>query len=87
MTTGQPDRLDRIEALVERNAQAIAKLESDLEKKSDQWDERYFQLTRDTLGTAKTIIVTAGVVVIFSPVLQALSPAIEKIVVKLLGGE
>lgn len=80
MTTAPPDRLDRIEALVEANAKAI----SELKAESQKWDERFFQLTQDTLGTAKTIIVTAGIVVIFSPILQALAPAIEKIVARVL---
>ncbi len=41
-----------------------------------RWDERFFQLTRDNVVTSRTIIVTAGTVVLFSPVLQALAPAI-----------
>ncbi|NCJ05342.1 hypothetical protein GS597_02195 [Synechococcales cyanobacterium C] len=73
--------------LITKNTEAIAELKDDLKAESRKWDERYFQLTRDTLGTAKTIIVTAGTVVILSPLLQALSPAIEKIVTRLLGGQ
>jgi len=87
MTAAQPDRLDRLEALVEANTVNLAKLEARLEKQAERWDERYFQLTRDTLGTAKTIIVTAGTVVILSPLLQALSPAIKELVVRLMGGQ
>lgn len=80
----EPSRLDRIEALVEANAKSINQLEADLKAESRKWDERYFQLTRDTLGTAKTIIVTAGTVTILSPLLQALSPAIKELVIRLL---
>jgi type IV secretory pathway component VirB8 len=87
MTTSN-DRLDRIEANLElisnnvaKNTEAIEKLSADVAR----WDERFFQLSRDNLTIARTIIITAGTVVILSPVLQALAPAIETVVTRLLG--
>ncbi len=98
MTTSN-DRLDRIEALVERNSEAIDKLTADISQLSEdvkrwdnrlseeikRWDDRFFQFSRDNLTIARTIIITAGTVVILSPVLQALAPAIETVVSRFLG--
>jgi hypothetical protein len=75
------DRLSRIEALVEKNSQAIDRLTEDVKR----WDDRFFQLSRDNLMISRTVIITAGTVVIISPVLQALAPAIETVVSRLLG--
>lgn len=76
MTTNQPDRLSRIEELVQKNAEAISRLE----QKVDKLETQFFQLSRDNLSIARTIIITAGTVTILSPLLQALSPAIETLV-------
>lgn len=75
------EELDRIEALVKANAEAI----SALEKKVEKWDERLFQLNQNGYRTSLAIIITAGGVVIFSPVLQALSPVLEQIAQKTFG--
>jgi lysine/ornithine N-monooxygenase len=87
MTTSN-DRLDRIEANLElisnnvaKNTEAIEKLSADVAR----WDERFFQLSRDNLIIARTIIITAGTVVILPPVLQSFAPAIETVVTRLSG--
>jgi len=59
----------------------------DLKAEVLRWDERFFQFTRNNLGTARTIIITAGSVVILSPVLQALAPAVQSVVTRLLGAD
>lgn len=71
-------RLDRIEKLVEKNAEVSARHEKELEK----LEALFLQLSRDNLAIARTIIVTAGTVTILSPLLQAISPAIQTIVSK-----
>jgi MerR family transcriptional regulator, repressor of the yfmOP operon len=63
-------RLDRIERLVEANAQQIEKLSTDLADESKKWDERFFQLSRDTLNFSRNIIVTAAVVAVLAPILR-----------------
>jgi hypothetical protein len=59
----------------------------DLKTEVERWDERFFQFQRDNLTTARTIIITAGSVVILSPVLQAFAPAIQSVVTRLVGGD
>lgn len=91
MTT-TPDR----EPTLADIAQQISELQVDIEKRFEEsrqelkseverWDERFFQFQRDNLTTARTIIITAGSVVILSPVLQALAPAIQTVVSRLVG--
>ncbi|HEY9887810.1 MAG TPA: hypothetical protein V6D02_05375 [Candidatus Obscuribacterales bacterium] len=58
----------------------------ELRNEVERWDERFFQFTRDNLTTARTIIVTAGAVIILSPVLQAFTPAIQALVSRFMGG-
>ncbi|PSR17957.1 hypothetical protein C8255_09930 [filamentous cyanobacterium CCP3] len=87
MTTN-PDREPTLADVVEQ----ITALRSDLEQSRqelksevERWDERFFQFQRDNLTTARTIIITAGSVVILSPVLQAFAPAIQTVVSRLAG--
>lgn len=87
MTTSN-DRLDRFEALVQRNSEAMDKLIADISQLSEdtkRWDERFFPFSRDNLSIAHTVIITAGTVVVLSPVLQALAPATETVLSRLLG--
>lgn len=81
--TATPDReptlndvIERIDHLTAEVSQVRAELKSEVIRQ----DDRFFQLSRDNLGTARAIIVTAGTVVILSPVLQALAPAIKALV-------
>jgi MerR family transcriptional regulator, repressor of the yfmOP operon len=66
-------RLDRITTIseantlsIEANTLSIAKLEAE----SKKWDERFFQLSRDTLNFSRNIIVTAAVVTVVAPLLK-----------------
>jgi hypothetical protein len=81
MSLSQPDRLDRIEALVEANARAIAELKED----STGWSGRFFQMNRDYEQTSRAIIYTIGTVMIFSPVIRAiLTPVFDNLATRLL---
>jgi septal ring factor EnvC (AmiA/AmiB activator) len=95
--TATPDREPTLADIAQqinelRNiSQQISELRADLEQSRqdlkaevERWDERFFQFTRDNLTTARTIIITAGSVVILSPVLQAFAPAIQTVVKRLL---
>jgi ABC-type lipoprotein release transport system permease subunit len=57
----------------------------ELKTEVERWDESFFQFQRDNLTTARTIIITAGSVVILSQVLQAFAPAIQTVVSRLAG--
>ena len=65
----------------------LEQLRQELRTEVERWDERFFQFTRDNLGTSRAIIITAGSVVILSPVLQAFAPAIQSVAARLLGAD
>ena len=76
MTTNPPeptDRLDRIERnleiLTERGNQINERVDK-LAAESEKWDERFFQLIRDTLNFSRSVIVTAAVAAVLIPVLR-----------------
>jgi radical SAM superfamily enzyme YgiQ (UPF0313 family) len=60
----------------------IEESEKKLEQEIKRWDERFFNFTKDNLGITRTIIITAGVVTIFSPFVQALAPTIKELTVR-----
>jgi len=86
--TATPDREPTLADIAQQISELRADLEQsrqDLKAEVERWDERFFQFTRGNLSTARTIIITAGSVVILSPVLQAFAPAIQTVVNGLLG--
>jgi hypothetical protein len=71
------DRLDRIERNLEvltgqvsQLTQDVDKLRTDLAAESKKWDDRFFQLSRDTLNFSRNVIVTAGIVAVLVPALR-----------------
>jgi MerR family transcriptional regulator, repressor of the yfmOP operon len=41
-----------------------------IDKQQEKWDERFFQLSQDTLNFSRDVIVTAAVVAVLAPVLK-----------------
>lgn len=67
------DRLNRIEELLGDLAEKQSTTQQQVEKlvaESEKWDERFFQLSRDTLNFSRNVIVTAAVVAVLVPVLR-----------------
>jgi predicted PurR-regulated permease PerM len=75
-------RFDRLEERIEKIESRIELSEAKLAEEVKRWDERFFNFTKDNLGITRTIIITAGVVTIFSPFVQALAPAIKELTVR-----
>ncbi|MBF2096809.1 MAG: hypothetical protein IGQ88_00305 [Gloeomargaritaceae cyanobacterium C42_A2020_066] len=48
----------------------VQQLENRLETEVKRWDERFFQLTRDTLNFTRNVLITAAVVVVLAPLLR-----------------
>ena len=92
MTTNQPsneptlaDVIEQIQELKTELREGLEANRKELREEVERWDERFFQFTRDNLNTSRTFIITAGSVVVLSPVLQALAPAIQTVISRLLG--
>lgn len=90
MTSAQPDRLDRLESLLEQliNDQKstntrldkidgdITGFKQDLKDTSIKFDA-YVKASDGMTRMATTIIITAGTVTLLAPVLQAVAPTIR----------
>ncbi len=83
MTAAQPDRLDRIEAIVERNSLAIDKLTKDIDRISTDIDKQreeskdmgsrfgyYQQSTQAIVNLAFSLIASATISVFITVVLK-----------------
>jgi hypothetical protein len=76
MTPTQPDRLDRIEELVERNSAAIEKLTLDIDKLLDESKDLstrfgyYQQSTQAIVNLAFSLIASATISVFITVVLK-----------------
>lgn len=70
---GINQRLGHLEVEVEFLKTEVGQVKADLSlstQRMDKWEERFFQLSRDNLITARTVIVAAASVVIFGSLLQ-----------------
>lgn len=76
MTADQPDRLDRIEALVEKNSVAIEKLTRDIDLQREEAKELglrfgyYQQSTQAVINLAFSLIASATISVFITIVLK-----------------
>ncbi len=50
-----------------------------LQQEVDRWDERFFQLSRDTLGFTRTVVTVAAVVAVLIPLLKDVAPLVIEI--------
>jgi hypothetical protein len=73
-------RLDLSDQNTQLILQRFDKLETDQVKLEKEWNEKFFQLSRDTLNFSRNIIVTAAVVAVVAPLLrESLTFALELI--------
>ncbi|MCS6958739.1 MAG: hypothetical protein RMK91_01650 [Pseudanabaenaceae cyanobacterium SKYGB_i_bin29] len=65
----------------------IKSLSDRLDTEVKRWDERFFQLSKDTLVFTRTVITTAAIVAVLTPIILKLvdSPLFTKAIGKLLG--
>ncbi|OWY69008.1 hypothetical protein B7486_23245 [cyanobacterium TDX16] len=76
------NQISQTNSKIDRLEERIESSEAKLAEEVKRWDERFFNFTKDSLGITRTIIITAGVVTIFSPFVQALAPAIKELTVR-----
>ncbi len=68
---------EKVNQVSEKVDQVSGKVD-DLVAKSATWDDRFFQLSRDTLNFSRNVIVTAAVIAVITPTLrEALSATLE----------
>lgn len=52
----------------------IKQIREEFQQEVKRWDERFFQLSRDTLGFTRTVVTTAAVVAVLIPLLKDVAP-------------
>lgn len=68
--TSLTDVLNRLDQLETQLSNRVDQLEAKLDTEVKRWDERFFQLTRDTLNFTRNGLITAAVVVVLAPLLR-----------------
>jgi hypothetical protein len=60
--------LRRLDAKIQELKQELKQeVKADIDELDKRWNERFFQLSRETLGFARNVIVTAAVVAVLVP--------------------
>jgi uncharacterized protein (DUF3084 family) len=68
---------ERIAKAAERIANAeerVARAEERLEAEVKRWDERFFQLSRDTLNFTRNVVTVAAITAVLIPLLRDVAP-------------
>lgn len=61
--------VEQLSSDVERLSSDIERSNETLSAETQKWDERFFQLSRDTLNFSRNVIITAAVVAVLAPIL------------------
>jgi hypothetical protein len=64
------DRLERLEQKLDADIQR-------LDERTDKWEERFLQLSKDNLAISRTVIIAAATVVIFGSLLDKAEILVE----------
>jgi MerR family transcriptional regulator, repressor of the yfmOP operon len=62
--------VEQLSSDVERLSSEIERSNETLSAETQKWDERFFQLSRDTLNFSRNVIITAAVVAVLAPILR-----------------
>jgi uncharacterized protein (DUF3084 family) len=62
------------EERIARAEERIAKAEERLEAEVKRWDERFFQLSRDTLNFTRNVVTIAAITAVLIPLLRDVAP-------------
>ncbi len=69
------------EERIARAEERVAKAEERLEAEVKRWDERFFQLSRDTLNFTRNVVTIAAITAVLIPLLPDVAP----LLIELLG--
>lgn len=59
---------------------AVERIETKLEGEVKRWDERFYQLSRDTLNFTRNVVVIAAVTAVLIPLLRDVTPLVLEII-------
>ncbi|MFS8901869.1 hypothetical protein NW845_10935 [Synechococcus sp. H60.2] len=68
------ERIARAEERIANAEERVAKAEERLEAEVKRWDERFFQLSRDTLSFTRNVVTIAAITAVLIPLLRDVAP-------------
>ncbi|MFS8860196.1 hypothetical protein [Synechococcus sp. H60.4] len=68
------ERIARAEERIANAEERVAKAEERLEAEVKRWDERFFQLSRDTLNFTRNVVTIAAITAVLIPLLRDVAP-------------
>jgi uncharacterized protein (DUF3084 family) len=68
------ERIAKAEERIARAEERIAGAEERLEAEVKRWDERFFQLSRDTLNFTRNVVTIAAITAVLIPLLRDVAP-------------
>ncbi|MEN9259565.1 MAG: hypothetical protein Q6L60_01260 [Thermostichus sp. HHBFW_bins_43] len=73
------ERIAQTEERIARTEERIARTEERIEAEVKRWDERFFQLSRDTLNFTRNIVTIAAVTAVLIPLLKDVAPLVVEL--------
>jgi septal ring factor EnvC (AmiA/AmiB activator) len=68
------ERIAKAEERIAKAEERIAGAEERLEAEVKRWDERFFQLSRDTLNFTRNVVTIAAITAVLIPLLRDVAP-------------
>ncbi len=73
------ERIANTEERIANAEERFAKTEERIEAEVRRWDERFFQLSRDTLNFTRNIVTIAAITAVLIPLLKDVAPLIVEL--------
>jgi septal ring factor EnvC (AmiA/AmiB activator) len=73
------ERIANAEERIANAEERFAKTEERIEAEVRRWDERFFQLSRDTLNFTRNIVTIAAITAVLIPLLKDVAPLIVEL--------
>lgn len=84
LRTDVDQRLNHVENQITELRSEVKGITDRLESEVKRWDERFFQLSKDTLSFIRSVITAGVIVAILVPAIKDLSPAIIQLITELM---
>jgi uncharacterized protein (DUF3084 family) len=68
------ERIAKAEERIANAEERVARAEERLEAEVKRWDERFFQLSRDTLNFTRNVVTVAAITALLIPLLRDVAP-------------
>jgi uncharacterized protein (DUF3084 family) len=73
------ERIAKAEERIANAEERVARAEERLEAEVKRWDERFFQLSRDTLNFTRNVVTVAAITAVLIPLLRDVAPLLSEL--------